>query len=456
MGCGNSGVKIVEIHEAAEKDAVREVVGVPPSPKAALPPEDEDWSWQRVILGYNVRGTDILGVGNFSVLRRGVHTSSGQSAAIKCLKSGDEAKFRREVTLFKYLHGDETLASPFTRTSSLKHQNSFVQASSSELLLPQASSVLVKMLAHSPLDDPSDGMYLALELSQCSLHDLVINRYDAVHAGHQAVELSLELQRVLLHVASGLLLLHSMQLVHGDLKPGNVMWFGDQNAGAWKLIDLDGLLHASDDIDVSDTDFFTLTYAAPELAKAAWAKQHLRISRLLDVWSLGMMMLEMELLEPPLRAKHRQCCELDDGNGDARFLEWLATTIEPLVLPDTPRTLPEGIKHLLQNQILVKDDSRVSIPALLQLPACNQAFGCVPPPCLLSLEPVEQKVQRPKTAWQLYQDAHAQELKDEGLTGGKLTQELHKRWKLLLKEGGTELDDLRAREAELEAAAAVA
>lgn len=460
MGCCASvGIHAGPTEDQKQHKDVKIALGAPPSPSSqgnSKPHvEEEDWSWKRVILGsYRVVGADVLGIGNFSVLRRGVHTSSGAIVAVKSLKSGDEGKFKREVLLFKYLFGEE--ARPGTpmqpSASQFKASTSFFQSSGSEIEIPEPSAVLVKMLEHTPLDALGEAMYMVLELGQFSLNDFIVKRYDRSRAGLQNNGMEHEIRRVMVHVASGLYFLHSMLFVHGDLKPANVMWFGDQKSGSWKLIDLDGLLHASDTMDMQEADFYTGIYAAPEIAKAATAKESLRASRLLDVWALGVTLLEMELLVPPLRAKYVECCAEDDDNGDARFLQWLGNAPTPLVVPESPCALSKEMKDVLQDKILVDHILRVSVPVLLQLPICEQASRYLEDASLPSLEAVEKQEApkpKPKTAWQLYQETHAQELKDQGLKGVAVTKELHKRWKVLLAEGGPEVDSLFTREAEL-------
>jgi len=215
MGCGASSkvhpvptetnLKSTLLPPVHEDEKI--ALGAPPSPssqgKSNPPVEEEDWSWQRVILeSYRVAGTDVLGIGNFSVTRRGVHTSSGAIVAVKSLKTGDEVKFKREVLLFKYLFGEAAWpGAPLQASGSqLKASTSFVHSSGSEIDIPEPSAVLVKMLDHTPFDALGETMYTVLELGQFSLHDFIVNRYDRSRAGLPSNGMEHEIRRVMLHV----------------------------------------------------------------------------------------------------------------------------------------------------------------------------------------------------------------------------------------------------------------
>ena len=45
-------------------------------------------------------GTDVLGIGNFSIVRKGCDIPTGEAVAVKSLKAASSAKFRREVGVF--------------------------------------------------------------------------------------------------------------------------------------------------------------------------------------------------------------------------------------------------------------------------------------------------------------------------------------------------------------------
>ena len=153
--------------------------------------------------------------------------------------------------------------------------------------------------------------------------------------------------------------------------------------------------------------------------------------------------------------------------------------------------------------MLLRDPLERSSPAqLLQEPALQQSYEALPD--VMLEEPAETNLApKPKTAYQLFQDTHREEarvelqtsglslclsccllpvasltkltrshpwqlvtcffsifcysldyfllcqVQQQGFQGGKVAQELFRRWKVLLSEGGDELQLLRAREAEL-------
>lgn len=52
--------------------------GIPPAQNASEVSPEENWAWSKTVLErFTVQGTDVLGVGNFSMVRRGVEISTG-------------------------------------------------------------------------------------------------------------------------------------------------------------------------------------------------------------------------------------------------------------------------------------------------------------------------------------------------------------------------------------------
>merc|ERR1719265_1676015 len=104
--------------------------------------------------------------------------------------------------------------------------------------------------------------------------------------------------------------LHRQGYVHMDIKPSNIMRFKDNRARGsdmWKLIDLDGAMKSGELVNPRDC-VCTPLYMPPELA-AGYSTKHnprnsrqknCRLSRLMDVWSLGMCALEGIFLTPVL------------------------------------------------------------------------------------------------------------------------------------------------------------
>ena len=82
--------------------------------------------------------------------------------------------------------------------------------------------------------------------------------------------------------------LHASRIIHCDLKPENIMFFGSEHK--WKVLDLDSAV-----IDGQMSEVYpTLRYAAPEIAKAK--QQGLKAMALgtsADMWSFGVILFEV-------------------------------------------------------------------------------------------------------------------------------------------------------------------
>ena len=397
--------------------------------------------------------------------------------AVKWLKDASDAKFRREVFLFQELFSDDLdLAGPEAQSplhaagappDERVHQRSqrspsLLQAGRSlvSACLPRPEEAFVRLLDHSPVDAFAKGeCFCVLELGRFNLHDLRVHCADMAKKGKpHSLSQPDELRRVLLHVLRALSFLHGRLFVHGDLKPANVMWFGDAQQGVWKLIDLDGLLTTTQLIDMRDADFFTPIYAAPELAAAVCSEGALRVSRRLDVWAAGVAVLEMELLTPPLWGKFEELCAGSE-DGEDLFMQWLARTPSPVAVPASGRAASAELLEILRASMLVDAPASRGMPQdLLAHPYLSGGLATVsglPPPTLEEPPSPRPAKAKPRTAFQLFQEGHRAELEEEtGLRGGKLLQELHRRWKQLQADGGEELERLKQQEAKEAAAAA--
>jgi serine/threonine protein kinase len=84
--------------------------------------------------------------------------------------------------------------------------------------------------------------------------------------------------------------LHTSQIVHFDLKPGNIVLFSD----TWKLIDFESSfdlkINPPPTISNSTSILVTVEYAAPEVAKVMNASPliEIAVTSAMDIWSLGM------------------------------------------------------------------------------------------------------------------------------------------------------------------------
>lgn len=99
----------------------------------------------------------------------------------------------------------------------------------------------------------------------------------------------LALAKILMQLLSGLLSLHSHNLIHADLTPANILFLPGSNR--IKLIDFGNVIRLEDrGAYLDDFDVQSARYRAPEILLGVGP-----ISRLMDVWSVGVIAVEMVL-----------------------------------------------------------------------------------------------------------------------------------------------------------------
>jgi hypothetical protein len=144
-----------------------------------------------------------------------------------------------------------------------------------------------------------------------------------------------ELRHMAIAVLDGLCQLHEIGYVHRDVKPDNVMRFGDER---WALIDFGGVAQAK--TWMKDGDFaYSLFYMSPELAAALaawWAEDDdekasaigLHATPAMDVYSLGVTFLEAATRGgcDMLRQVYNRFVQEEDA-----FFSWMTT---PQLLED--------------------------------------------------------------------------------------------------------------------------
>ena len=84
--------------------------------------------------------------------------------------------------------------------------------------------------------------------------------------------------------------LHSHNKVWMDLKTSNLVHFPDQHPD-WRLIDLADVVECGQ--EMADSQGFTSVYAAPEVVRALRTGQALTAHPRMDVWSLGVCLMEV-------------------------------------------------------------------------------------------------------------------------------------------------------------------
>jgi len=189
-----------------------------------------------------------------------------------------------------------------------------------------------------------DGRYyLVLELAVETLEEWVQHRAES----RDFVRLE-EVRSVAASLAAGLAWLHSHGLCHLDVKPANIMRFGD---GSWKLIDLEGAvpMWCTTKSSQLSLDGFTPLYVCPELAGAVLEDEAvLRGSTLaltgiapsskMDTWGAGVVILDMlahesafEEVRSSLAMQAMMCMDMDEDVGGIAVFEqnWYRWLVEP-------------------------------------------------------------------------------------------------------------------------------
>lgn len=82
--------------------------------------------------------------------------------------------------------------------------------------------------------------------------------------------------------------LHASRIIHCDLKPENIMFFGSEYK--WKVLDLDSAV-----IEGSVSEVYsTRQYAAPEIERAKQQGSNAMVLfRSADMWSFGVILFEV-------------------------------------------------------------------------------------------------------------------------------------------------------------------
>src|SRR5262249_2399357 len=101
-----------------------------------------------------------------------------------------------------------------------------------------------------------------------------------------------EVLRIARPIAEGLAAAHATDLIHRDIKPGNILLEGGQNKV--KITDF-GLARAADDASISQSGIIAGTpmYMAPEQAKGE------KLDQRADLFSLGRVLYQMAPARPP-------------------------------------------------------------------------------------------------------------------------------------------------------------
>jgi len=347
---------------------------------------------------YKVDSRSLLGKGGTATVYKGLDTVDCKNVAVKIYDTplGDAAgaeELKKCVHVFEAIHNDKvdvkTKATQNRRGSfdmghlevnafeeELREQYAEMVAKDKKMIQESKESCppyssgdffahldvrdcFVKLLDYSRTstgepgyDAEDESLYLIFEAGQKSLDDLLSER--ATKDASLDVHELRALQWSLISIAFGL---HAAGYVHMDIKPQNVMRFKEGGRHQWKLIDLDGAVPAGECMELRKVTY-TPVYMPPELAHAMMnpGSTKLTLSRLMDVWSVGMCALEAIFLQPVLQPFYRQWQE--DTGGDIKFYTWLSKyDVDPIVSGDMLEhitTIDKDMGDLL-GRMLAKD-----------------------------------------------------------------------------------------------------
>lgn len=137
-----------------------------------------------------------------------------------------------------------------------------------------------------------DGRHcLAMEACGRSLGEIVEDRYEDAQGPFTPAEIL----KVVRNIANALDYLHNeMKLMHGDIKPGNILIKGDFEVV--KLCDLGVCVEIQENGRAQDYTG-TLIYNAPEVLNEG--VDDVPITAKADIFSLGLVIWEMIMLVPP-------------------------------------------------------------------------------------------------------------------------------------------------------------
>jgi len=287
-----------------------------------------------------------LGEGTSSVCYLGSNIETGEAVAIKVYKpskggvSATLAKFGRQIEVMREMQ--RPLEKP---ADDALWCDDLARTDPANLFLELLD--FSKDASGEPAQDPADGrMYMVTELADRTLQDMLCQRRK------KNAPLSVEnVRKIARQVVLAVAWLHAKGYVHLDVKPENIMLCG----GRWKLIDMDGCLRAGTEVKLNNGISFTHVYCAPEFARFVVQGGSVIVKPSMDVWSVGITIVELVNLCPLLWTQWKQHQKVSDGQshsaGNTSFLKWLGA-VEATSLP---RPGESRFKILLCSWLLVPD-----------------------------------------------------------------------------------------------------
>ncbi|XP_055356719.1 uncharacterized protein LOC129601835 [Paramacrobiotus metropolitanus] len=196
--------------------------------------------------------------------------------------------------------------------------------------------------------------------------------------GHGSVE------RCCKDIIKGLAFLHSENLIHGDLKPGNILVKCLADGSKRMLIaDLDDLVRMQESVtrsgDITKLRG-TTRYMSPEMLRRFFRSTAEIPGRKTDIWSLGCIILEISKCwlgitgKELLLEKDGDLVSLESSPSDNRFATLIMDGYVPFVSDKIPWDLAACVRWCLKQN----PESRISAEGLLHLPEIDFPARDVP------------------------------------------------------------------------------
>lgn len=252
--------------------------------------EDEPFLVEGTFLDSRYRILKILGHGNFSTTYLAEETPTEPEppdmppnvVAIKRLKKPYALIGENEFLLLGFLHEEERP----------RH-----------IISPIASFFSETDHFHLVLEPLDSARPVSLPKCYC------VSR--RVHSNLACPLRHLSLAKILVQLLSGLLSLHSHNLIHADLTPANVLFLPSSNR--IKLIDLGNAIQPNDrEAYLNDFGVQSACYRAPEILLGSGP-----LSRVMDIWSAGVIAVEL-LFDGEVIGEGREGAELMRSGVDGR------------------------------------------------------------------------------------------------------------------------------------------
>ncbi|XP_055351892.1 uncharacterized protein LOC129598149 [Paramacrobiotus metropolitanus] len=324
---------------------------------------------QRVIetIGSNCRYqrlyTDIIGQGGFGVVYEGVITERGDY-------TGDSNN-----VAVKAVHLDSS--------SEIVRNKAYWTKTLAKLReLPQLVHPHLVRYHQICLTKAARGIRMEMMMERCS-GDLASLLKEVQESGERDVNQYKVVGQYCKDITTGVDFLHRQAIIHGDLKPGNVL-VKDLLEGKKMLVigDLDDLVRLQENMtcsgDISQLRG-TLHYMSPEMLRKFSQCETESPGRRTDIWSLGCILLEIaesffgkKIVEKRLTNTEKQI-SLGSNVSKSQFAAFIMDGYVPVVDDKIPRKLAACIKLCLQPN----PNGRLSAAALLHKISVFGATGFV-------------------------------------------------------------------------------